>query len=221
MEDIIYMLQISPSVLSADFTKLGEECTDLLKAGVDMLHFDIMDGHFTPNITFGMPVLKSISEKIPAVYDIHLMLDQPEKYAKRFIQAGADYVTFHVENTCDTKALIDEIHENNAKAGLSLNPKTDVTKLEPYLKDLELVLVMTVEPGFSGQSFMYNGVSKIEWLEAQRKENGYNYIIMIDGGINLETATLCKGKGADAVVTGAYMFTAPDYKVIVDGLKQI
>ena len=204
---------IAPSILSADFNKLGEELNSIEKAGAEYVHFDVMDGHFVPNISFGIPVLKSISHSHHMVNDVHLMIENPLKYAEEFIKAGADIVTFHLEavSPSECKELIKLIHSLGKKVGISIKPKTDPKEVLPYLKDIDLILVMSVEPGFGGQSFMPNALEKIQILRQEIDQNNYQTLIEVDGGINEETAKLCKNAGVDILVAGSYIFSSENY----------
>ncbi len=213
---------VAPSILSADFNYLKKEIETVEKAGAEWLHFDVMDGHFVPNISFGIPVLKCIARSHNMVNDVHIMISEPLKYAEEFIKSGAEYLTFHYEackNEKEIKQVIDIIHQNGGKAGLSIKPKTDVKVLDKFLSDLDLVLVMSVEPGFGGQSFMYDALNKIDYLRKAIDNNGYDCLIEVDGGINHDTGKLCVDNGVDVLVAGSYLFGHEDLKERLEGLK--
>ena len=204
------MIKIAPSILSADFTKLGEEISDVGNA--DYLHFDVMDGVFVPNISIGLPVLESVRKVTNMPLDVHLMITSPARYVSRFADAGADIVVFHVEaetseNIC---IAIDELHKLGKKAGLSVKPGTPAEALLPYIDQLDLVLVMTVEPGFGGQMFMPDMLPKISELRSVIESRSLSCELEVDGGINPETARLCIKAGADVLVAGNDIFSAPD-----------
>ncbi|MDY0177655.1 MAG: ribulose-phosphate 3-epimerase [Bacilli bacterium] len=215
---------IAPSILSADFLKLGEELERIEKAGADWVHFDVMDGHFVPNISFGIPVLKSIAHGHNLINDVHIMISDPKFYAPKFIAAGADYLTFHFEACKDVREcleVIDLIHALGAKAGISFKPRTDVKKIVPLLRFLDLVLVMSVEPGFGGQQFMKDSVSKIVFLKDYKNNNpDAHYLIEVDGGINETTGQICRIAGADVLVAGSYIFGQEDYEFRISELKK-
>ena len=212
------MVKISPSVLTADFTKLGEAIKELDFAKTDMLHLDVMDGIFVPNISFGFPVMKPVRKATAKVLDVHLMIVEPEKYVKRFVDAGADYVTFHYEATEHIDLCIDEIRKAGAKVGISIKPGTEPEVLDKWLDQLDLILVMSVEPGFGGQKFMPSSIAKCEYLAKKKQELGLeNLIIEVDGGISAANSRLLFDAGAEALVAGSSVFGAPDpEQAIVD-----
>ena len=197
-------MKIAPSMLSCDFSKVSEEIKEIEKL-TDIIHLDVMDGHFVPNITFGASIIKTWRKCSDVIFDTHLMIENVSKYVDEFCDCGSDYVTFHVEVDEDIDYIIDRIHEKGKKAGLSVKPGTSVSVIEKYLHKLDLVLVMSVEPGFGGQSFMYDMVNKVDQLIDLRKENNYSYLISIDGGINKDTIKYVKDK-CDFVVCGSFFF---------------
>ena len=213
---------IAPSILSANFAKLGEEIALVESLGAEYLHFDVMDGHFVPNISFGIPVLKSISSIHQMVNDVHIMISDPDLYIEKFAKAGADIITFHYEacaNEEEVQDVIDLIHSFGVKAGLSIKPKTPVEVLTPFLEDLDLVLIMSVEPGFGGQSFIPEALDKISYLRSVIDANDYKCLIEVDGGINDKTGPLCKEAGVDVVVAGSYLFGKEDIKERMELLR--
>ncbi len=197
-------------MLSADFGNLERDTKMIDRSAAQWVHIDIMDGVFVPNISFGFPVMKSIRKATAKPLDVHLMIVEPEKYVRRFVEAGADYVTFHIEATQQSAACLDEIHSAGAKAGLSIKPATPVEALRELLHKVDLVLVMSVEPGFGGQSFMPQSLDKVRELIALREELGLNFLIEIDGGISAKNAGEVFGAGVDAVVAGNAVFSAAD-----------
>ncbi len=197
---------IAPSLLSADFGKLAAEIQDVEKAGCDCIHVDVMDGHFVPNLTIGPVVVKGIRKSTQLPLDVHLMISDPAKYIPEFIKAGSDWITFHVEATKNVSELIAIIKKSGKKAGLSLRPGTPIESLQAYIKDLDLVLVMSVEPGFGGQSFMANMMPKIGAL----RKMGFKGMISVDGGIDPLTAKQALEQGADILVAGSAIFAKPD-----------
>ena len=201
---------ISPSMLSADFGNLERDTKMIDRSAAQWVHIDVMDGVFVPNISFGFPVMKPIRKATDKVLDVHLMIVEPEKYVKRFVEAGADYVTFHYEATDKIDFCIDEIHSAGAKAGISIKPATPASVLKDILAKVELVLVMSVEPGFGGQSFMPDSLDKVRELKALREELGLDFIIEIDGGISAKNAAVVFEAGCDAVVAGSAVFGTPD-----------
>lgn len=214
---------VAPSILSADFKTLKEEITRVEQAGAEWLHFDVMDGHFVPNISFGVPVLKSIANCHNMVNDVHIMISDPLKYAETFIKSGAKYLTFHYEACKDEKEIlevIDIIHKNGGKAGLSIKPNTDVKVLDSLVDKLDLILIMSVEPGFGGQSFIASALNKISYLRKMIDDKHLNCLIEVDGGINGETGKLCVDAGVDVLVAGSYLFGHDDIKERIKGLKQ-
>ena len=216
------MITLSPSILSADFANLGAHCRTVLDAGAGMLHFDVMDGHFVPNISFGVPVLASLHKALPdAYYDVHLMISEPVRYAPEFVKAGASCITFHIETVEDAAEAVKAIHALGVGAGVSIKPATPVEAILPILDQVEMVLVMSVEPGFGGQKFMPAAVDKIAALDAYRREHGLSFKLSVDGGINSQTGALCTRAGADILVAGSQVFAAADPAAAVAELRAL
>lgn len=195
---------ISPSILSADFAKLGEEVQAVATAGADLIHVDVMDGHFVPNLTIGIPVVESLKKVSPLPLDVHLMIEKPEKYIDGFLKAGSNYLTIHVESTDQVQSCLEKIKNYGAQAGITLRPKTNLKEIEPYLHLCDLVLVMTVEPGFGGQSFMMDQAQKVDQLFALREKHKFHYKIEVDGGITDQTKKYVQK--ADILVAGSFIF---------------
>ena len=212
------MVQIAPSILSADFARLGAEVKALEKAGADLIHLDVMDGHFVPNLTFGPMLVKAIRPYTTLPFDVHLMMTNPAPFIAEFARAGADMITVHLESDADIADLIALIKKEKKKAGISIRPKTSVSKLLPYLPMIDLVLVMSVEPGFGGQPFIKHSLEKIVELKALIGRK--NVQISVDGGINDITAPACILAGADILVAGSYVFKHKPYERQIRQLKQ-
>ena len=211
---------ISPSMLSADFGNLERDTKMIDRSAAEWVHIDVMDGVFVPNISFGFPVMKPIRKATNKVLDVHLMIVEPEKYVRRFVEAGADYVTFHYEATDDIEGCIKAIREAGAKVGISIKPATEAAALTDILSKVDLVLVMSVEPGFGGQSFIDGSLDKIRDLAKMRREQGLDFIIEVDGGISAKNAAEVFNAGAEALVAGSAVFGAADPEAeIVNMLK--
>ena len=206
------MTKIAASILSADFANLKHDCTRLLEAGVDLMHFDVMDGHFVPNISYGAPVLKCLHAAMPDVYyDVHLMISDPARYAADFARAGASLITFHLEAVPDTaEEVIAAIRAAGCQVGISIRPGTPVEAVFPYLGVVDLILVMSVEPGFGGQKFMPSALDKLRWLKAEKDRRGLKFLLEVDGGVDAATAPQCVAAGADVLVAGSAIFGAAD-----------
>ena len=213
------MVKISPSLLASDFSRLGEEVADVENSGADMLHIDVMDGMFVNNISFGFPVIKSLRGKTDMVFDVHLMIANPERYIQRFMDAGADIVTFHIEATDSIEECLDIIRAGGKRAGLSVKPNTPIEAVYPYLEKCDMVLVMTVEPGYGGQSLIPHTIDKVRALKAHIDELGYGIDIQVDGGINSENAKSAKDAGANILVAGSSVFGHRDRKSAIDALR--
>lgn len=205
------MVKIAPSILSADFARLGEEILDVERGGADWIHVDVMDGHFVPNITIGPLIVDAIRPVTKLPLDVHLMIEDPDRYIPQFAKSGADWITVHQEACRHLHRTLYLIKEQGVKAGVVLNPATPISAIEPVLADLDMVLLMTVNPGFGGQKFIHNVVPKIAQLRQMLNERGLGHVeIEIDGGVNAETARLCEQAGATVLVAGSAVFNQAD-----------
>lgn len=205
-------MKIAPSILAADFTKLGEEIKEVEAAGADLIHIDVMDGHFVPNITMGPAVVEAIRSITELPLDVHLMIENPDQYIEAFAKAGADYITVHVEASPHLHRTLDEIKKQGIKSGVVLNPATPAESIKYVLDNIDMVLLMTVNPGFGGQSFIHSVLPKITEVRNMGLKHGVQFDIEVDGGINPETARLCKEAGATVLVAGSSIFQQKDRK---------
>lgn len=197
---------LSPSILSADFARLGEQIQEIDRAGAQYVHIDVMDGLFVPSISYGMPVIKSIRKTTDRVFDVHLMICEPERYIEEFAACGADLITFHIEATQKTDEILEEIHKRGLKAGIAIKPGTSVEEVRPYLERVDMILVMTVEPGFGGQSYLDFCTEKVRRMRAMAAESGREIDIQVDGGINRENVDTVLTAGANVIVAGSAVF---------------
>lgn len=212
------MKKILPSILSADFANLERDIKMMEELGIDMFHIDVMDGNFVPNISFGFPVIEAIRKVTNKTFDVHLMIDNPEMYVEKFCDIGSDMISFHIEATNHADRLIQVIKDKGKKAGIVLNPQTPLESVKYLLNKVDYVLIMTVNPGFGGQKFISEMLNKIKDLDNIRKEFKYNFLIEVDGGINIETSRLCREAGADLLVCGSFLFSSTNKK---DTLKEL
>ncbi|PAQ13238.1 ribulose-phosphate 3-epimerase [Bacillaceae bacterium SAOS 7] len=213
------MVKIAPSILSADFSRLGEEIKDVEMGGADIIHVDVMDGHFVPNITIGPLIVDAIRPITKLPLDVHLMIENPDQYIEAFAKAGADYITVHVEACPHLHRTIQLIRSHGVKAGVVLNPATPAQMIEHILEDIDMVLLMTVNPGFGGQSFIHSVVPKIRQVKQMIDEKGLDVEIEIDGGVNIETAKLCTEAGASILVAGSAVYNKEDRKQAIEEIR--
>ena len=214
------MVKISPSILASDFSRLLEEIKSVEHAGADMLHLDVMDGMFVTNISFGIPVIQSLRKCTDMIFDVHLMIESPERYLKQFVDAGADIITIHLEATNNVSSALDEIRALGAKASVSIKPKTAIEEVFPILDKCDMVLVMTVEPGYGGQSLIPETLEKVKELRKEITLRGLNTDVQVDGGINAENAGLAISAGANILVAGSSVFKAANRKEAIDALRK-
>ena len=215
------MMKISPSILSCDYGKIAEELKDMELSGADYMHIDVMDGHFVPNLTLGAPVIKCIRKATTVPFDVHLMISNPLKYIDDFCDAGADIITFHTECDSPIDETIEKILSRGVKASLTVKPNTPAEDIFPYLDKLSMVLVMTVEPGFGGQSFMEDMMKKVSLLRNEIENRGLQCEIEVDGGINEKTIAIAAAAGADVFVSGNAIFSSADRKATIEKFKAI
>lgn len=213
------MIQVAPSILSADFAHLGKAVADVCAAGADLIHVDVMDGHFVPNITFGPMVVKAIKPYATVPLDVHLMMTNPQDFLCDFVDAGANQITLHAEVEQDLVPMLQYLRSRGVKTGLSLRPRTPASILENYLPYLDLVLVMTVEPGFGGQEFLITQLPKIALIRGMIDPS--KTLIQVDGGINDKSAPLCIENGASTLIAGSYIFGAPDWAKAIETLRRV
>ncbi len=212
-------VMVSPSILASDFSSLDKAFNDMKNAGAEMAHIDVMDGVFVPNISIGIPVVKSLRPKSDLIFDVHLMITDPIKYVKDFADAGADIITFHVESQSDVGQTVREIKKLGKKAGIALRPKTPASVVFPYLNEVDMVLVMTVEPGFGGQKFMHDMMPKLKQIKEECDKRNLDILLQVDGGVDNNTAPIVKENGANVLVAGTYFFKAENKKEAADLLR--
>lgn len=213
------MTKISPSVLACDLSNLANEVKEIERCGADMVHLDVMDGMFVTNISFGLPVIQSLRDKTDLIFDVHLMIEEPERYADRFIEAGADILTFHLEACKDPVGLLQSIRAQGVMAGISIKPGTDVGEVFPLLEECDMVLVMTVEPGYGGQKLIPETLEKVSKIRAEIENRSLSVEIQVDGGINSSNAPMAISAGASILVAGSSVFGAADKKAAIESLR--
>ena len=214
------MTKIAPSLLACDFSKMGEELLEIQNAGADLVHLDVMDGVFVPNISFGMPIIAALRPLSDILFDVHLMITEPERYVERFAEAGADMITVHLEACSDVTVALDTIRLNGKLSGLSIKPATPAEAVYPYLDKCDLVLVMSVEPGYGGQKLIPETIEKVRLIREEACRRGlHNLLISVDGGINAENAATVREAGADILVAGSSVFRADDKRAAINELR--
>lgn len=214
-------LRIAPSILASDFARLGEECREVLEGGADWLHVDVMDGHYVPNLTIGMPVVAALRKALPEAFlDVHMMIDNPDEIAPLMVEAGADLVCFHPEASRHPHRTIQEIHAKGAKAGLALNPGTPLHWLDHLAGDLDMILVMSVNPGFGGQSFIEHTIPKLKAVREKLEALGVDLDVQVDGGVKASNAREIRAAGADILVAGSAVFGAEDYSEAIRAIRE-
>ena len=217
------MVKIAPSILAADLLNIKNEVINVDNAGAEFIHIDVMDGHFVPNLSFGYNMVKTLRPITNKVLDVHLMISPVEPFIKEFINAGSDIISFHPEADKNTKEIISTIKKSNCKVGIAVHPNIKIEEIKEFLNDVDLVIIMTVIPGFGGQKFLEDQVQKISELKEIRKNINANYEIEIDGGINYQTSKICIDKGADILVAGSYVYGAPkeEYKDKINSIRHL
>ena len=212
-------IKVSPSILAADFANLSEECSKIDKSNADWFHLDIMDGLFVPNISFGMPVVKTIRQLTKKPLDVHLMIVQPEKYITEFINLGSNIITVHIEATNNLNQIINKIHESSLKSGIAINPQTPISNLKEYINKVDLICLMGVNPDFAGQKLIESTHERLQELKHLIISSGSSALIEVDGGVNKENYQQLKSNGADVLVAGSYIFNSPNYNIAINNLK--
>ena len=213
--------KIAPSVLSADFARLGEEVAEVERAGADMIHFDVMDGHFVPNLSIGIPVLESLHKVTRLPLDAHLMIENPERYVEVFVKAGANSVSVHAEVCKDIPAMAKRLHDLGARASIGINPETDVQRVLPFANHLDMILIMSVHPGFGGQEFIPEALEKLRAVRGELDRRGLKVDIEIDGGVKLDNIAEVKAAGANVFVSGSGIFGQGDYRKVVKEMRDL